>query len=264
MSKLYQQNKNRLMKLQRKINTVSKKVSIPGNSRICLANNTEYYGVNVDLTFLSTFEDFIWEELDGKLYLLAKVSIKWEEVSDTILFNNIRSRMWRILNTGSYYWEKSDEDVLEDLESRLNRTSQILFDMISHKKNDFDNLMLSSGIYHQVKIGVSQALSHNIVMGVNKRLYPRVKDRSRVPVLIYDAETDRIDHIGQNVEYSGSEALNPTKVRDNILFDHFSDANARNSLYYIPLDRWVEAYIPEESEVTRYQIPLHFSTYRYN
>lgn len=263
MGRLFQQNKNRLMKLQKKIAAISKKISIDGNSRICFVNTNEYYGVPVDLNFKTSYEDFSWEECDGKLFLMAGISIKWSPLDESSLFYNIKSRIYEIANTRSYFWNKDDKDVLADLEALFNISSPEILRMIAQKEDDFKKLLLSSGVIHHIKNGINQALSRKIIVEVDKKLYPRVKDRTRVPVLIYDAETDRVDYIDQNVEYSGSDALNSSKVRENILFDRFSDVEAKNALFYIPLNRWIEAYISKDDNLDRYRITLHFSPHRY-
>lgn len=203
------------------------------------------------------FGSLVWEECDNKLFLLVKPQIRFTEIAPNYgskkdLGSVILEHLSDQLRYARMY--SDSQEILNKVASICGSSETGVRDYISNK--GAINQHIGDSLYRHLKPGVDAILNSGseVKIQVHKKLYPRVKDRTRIPILIFDPERYSIDYINESYPYADipSETVNSSKVRSVDDVDKFIRTELdkpEKLLRRIPLDRWLEATLPSSRYV---------------
>lgn len=196
------------------------------------------------------FKNPTWEECDNKLYLLIQPCIRFTEISKT--YGNSKDLESIILeylaDQMRYARTYSDsQEVLDRAVVICNSSESEVRDYISNR--GVVNSYIGDSIYFYIKPVIDMVLASGpkVEIKIHDKLYPKVKDRTKFPVLIFDPENLSIDYIRHSYLDVPEGTLNSSKVRSVDDVDWFVKNELKNPirlLNRIPLDRWISAVLP--------------------
>lgn len=247
--KLFQQNKNICLKIQKKIDQACNKFVDYGSDYCHLAD--DYLKLVFNLKRELYFKNSAWEECDNKLYLLIQPCIRFIGISqiygrnksdlESIILDHLVDHM-RYARTYS-----DSQEILDRAAVICNSSEFEVRDYISNR--GAVNSYIGDSIYSYIKPVIDIILDSGpkVEIKIPDKLYPKVKDRTKLPILIFDPGNLSIDYIRHLYLDIPEGILNSSKVRSVDDVDQFVKKELKDPirlLNRIPLGRWVSAAIP--------------------
>lgn len=248
---LLQQNKNVCMKILSEFKKVLPTYEgITGNTYAYLTR--EYYSLSLIIDYRISIRNLSWEEYNSKLYLMAEPYIQFVNYkSFTGLHQNNLFEILKEYILGDSIRYLDEENIISDTGYELN----IIRKELSHNlKGTFESVLLPN-----VQKAVDNVMSSKYSYNIHSKLHPEVKNRNKVPLLIFDVEESVINFIGRyysNKEIDISLSKNAVKISVNSSSSAFlphCNYYVKTILDKLPLLRWVNFTIPK-SKIILYDI----------
>lgn len=245
---LYQQNKNICMKVQRglekAINSYLPKVS--GTTYAFMTKN--YYHLNLEVSYRYSLRDLSWEEYQGTFYLMAVPCINFVDYF-SFLGSDHQGDLHYILK------EHIEQDLSTAAEECLNSDikcdiKQLRKDIAKGKSSDFDDIL-----YPKVKKAVDTLMNSKYSYEIHSKLHPEVRNRTKIPLVIFNPETCIFDFVGH---YNRGGGVNPSKDREVVpteLFLDYLSTYTKTIVDKLPISRWVNFTI-SKSNILLYDITI--------